>query len=187
MAPDDLRSLLATFGSVFEHVRIFATIEDSDLVILGSNEPLELEIEKANQLFSDPKLRADFDGIDVHNPYELLVYYRMDEEGVRKIGADAGYTTDDNMRIEYSAPKQLYKSTGTANIRTLMESPQVPRFAAVHQSLAMAEAYGAMEDWVRGMIVLRDILQSHPGHVEAGLLWKYYSAQFQAGQEEIGD
>ena len=183
MAPEDLRSLLATFGSVFEHVRIFATIEDSDLVILGSQERLDFDMTKANDLFSLPALREEFRAIEVETPYELLVYYRMDQEGVAKVGAGSEFNTDDNMRVEYSAPKQLYKSTGNANIRTLMESPQVPHLSSIHHSLEMAEAYGAGEDWVRGMIVLREIMNKDPDNVDAGLLWNYYRAQFQNGQQ----
>ena len=185
MAPDDLRSLLATFGSVFDHVRIFATIEDSDLVILGSQEPLEFDVERAYELFAQPDLREEFRAIEVETPYELLVYYRMDEAGVAKVSEGYEFNTDDNMRVEYSAPRQLYKATGNANIRTLMESPQVPVLKTVHQSLEMAEAYGAGEDWVRGMIVLREVLERDPDNVEAGLLWNYYRAQFQRGQEPI--
>jgi hypothetical protein len=88
------------------------------------------------------------------------------------------------MRVEYSAPKQLYKSTGQANIRTLMKSPQVPEFSSIQQSLDMAEAYGGIEDWVRGMIVLKRLLEENPGHVEASLLWRYYMAQFEKSQNE---
>ena len=64
-----------------------------------------------------------------------------------------------------------------------MESPQVPHLSSIHHSLEMAEAYGAGEDWVRGMIVLREIMNKDPDNVDAGLLWNYYRAQFQNGQQ----
>jgi spermidine synthase len=184
MAPDDLRSLLATFREVFPYVRLFATIEDSDLVMLGSKQPMPFDMAKASALFSTPDLKAEFKEIEVENPYDLLVYYRMDQAGVEKVVGDVTLNTDDNMRVEYSAPKQLYKSTGQANIRTLMKSPQVPSFSSVHQSIAMAKAYGAIEDWVRGMIVLKRLLEENPGHTEASLLWRYYMAQFERSQND---
>jgi spermidine synthase len=182
MAPDDLRSLLATFREVFPYVRLFATIEDSDLVMLGSKQPMVFDMVKASALFSTGDLRAEFKEIDVNNPYDLLVFYRMDESGVAKVVGDVGFNTDDNMRVEYSAPKQLYKSTGQANIRTLMKSPQVPEFTSVQQSIKMAKAFGDIEDWVRGMIVLKRLLEQNPGHPEASLLWRYYRAQFERSQ-----
>ena len=154
-------------------------------MILGSQEPLEFDIDRAYELFSLPALRKEFRAIEVETPYELLVFYRMDQEGVLKVSEGFEFNTDDNMRVEYSAPKQLYKSTGNANIRTLMESPQVPYLETIHQSLEMAEAYGAGEDWVRGMIVLREVLERDPDNVEAGLLWNYYRSQFQKGQEPL--
>lgn len=184
MAPDDLLSLLATFREVFPYVRIFATIEDSDLVMLGSKQPLNFDIKKASALFSNSDIKSEFKAIEVLNPYDLLVFYRMDQSGVAKVVGDIEFNTDDNMRVEYSAPKQLYKSTGQANIRTLMKSPQVPEFSSVQQSLDMAEAYGGVEDWVRGMIVLKRLLEKHPRHVDASLLWRYYRAQFEKSQNE---
>jgi spermidine synthase len=182
MAPDDLRSLLATFRAVFPYVRIFATIEDSDLVMLGSKRPMEFNMRRASALFSDPALKADFREIDVKNAYDLLVFYRMDQEGMVKVIGDIELNTDDNMRVEYSAPKQLYKSTGQANIRTLMKSPQVPHLPSIEQALEMAHAYGRLEEWVRGLIVLKRVLEKNPEHVETGLLWRYYMAQFQKSQ-----
>jgi spermidine synthase len=187
MAPDDLLSLLATFREVFPHVRIFATIEDSDLVMLGSKQPLDFDMKKASALFSTSELKTEFKEIDVRNPYDLLVFYRMDQDGVAKVVGDIEFNTDDNMRVEYSAPKQLYKSTGQANIRTLMKSPQVPELSTIRQSLDMAGAYGDVEDWVRGMIVLKRLLQENPKHVEASLLWRYYMAQFEKSQNQVHD
>jgi len=182
MAPDDLRSLLATFREVFPYVRLFATIEDSDLVMLGAKQPLEFDMQKASALFSDPRLKAEFKEIDVESAYGLLVFYRMDQDGMLNVAGDIELNTDDNMRVEYSAPKQLYKSTGQANIRTLMKSPQVPELPSIEQALKMASAYGDIEDWVRGLIVLKRVLEKHPNHVDATLLWRYYRAQFEKSQ-----
>ena len=42
MAPLDLRSLLRTFAESYENVLLFSTIEDSDLVMVGSDGPLDL-------------------------------------------------------------------------------------------------------------------------------------------------
>ena len=39
MSTDDLRTLLATFAEVYPHVNVYATIEDSDLVLVASESP----------------------------------------------------------------------------------------------------------------------------------------------------
>jgi len=179
MHPDDLRSILATFASVFPHHTLFATIEDSDLVLIGSESPLNLDIENVRAMIADPEIEAEMKIIDVNNEYDLLAYYRLDQDGLTQFIEGAVLNTDDNMRIEYSAPKHLHDATISDNLSALMRGHHVPALEEHEDLISLARAYGNHDDWIRGMIALQRIREADPSNMEAELLHRYYRRQFE--------
>jgi len=121
MAPYDLRSLLRTFAESYENVLLFSTIEDSDLVMVGSDGPLDLSVEAiAEMMEMDPAVRADLARIEIPEPEDLFVRYTLDRERMLRMAGDVELNTDDNMRIEYSAPKHLYLDSVSDNYDLLL-------------------------------------------------------------------
>ncbi len=179
MHPDDLRSILATFASVFPHTTLFATIEDSDLVLIGSESPLSLDIDNVRTMLQDPDIADEMKIIDVNNEYDLLAYYRLDQNGLTQFIDGAVLNTDDNMRIEYSAPKHLHDATISDNLSALMRGHHVPDLESHEDLLSLARAYGNNEDWIRGMIALQRIRESAEENIQAELLHRYFRRQFE--------
>jgi hypothetical protein len=179
MHPDDLRSILATFSSVFPYTTLFATIEDSDLVLIGSESPLVLDIENVRTMLQDPEMADEMEIIDVNNEYDLLAYYRLDQDGLTDFIDGAVLNTDDNMRIEYSAPKHLHDATISDNLSALMRGHHVPNVENHEDLLNLARAYGNHDDWLRGMIALQRIREEDPENIQAELLHRQYRRQFE--------
>jgi spermidine synthase len=122
----DLRTLLHTFASVYPHVILYATIEDADLVMIGSEAPLVPDAARAGRLFTTEKLRTQLKAVDVEDPYDLIAMFQMDGEDIREATEDDPLNTDDNMRIEYNAPLNLHADTHGENSRFLMRHVAVP-------------------------------------------------------------
>ena len=120
MDQTDLRSLLRTFAETYEHVLLFSNDEESDLILLGSDAPMELSMESIEDMMRrDPAVRADLTRVEIPEAEDLLIRYALDRERILEIAGDAPLNTDDNMRIEYSAPRNLHRSTWQENSELL--------------------------------------------------------------------
>lgn len=162
MAPDDLRSLLGTFAAVFPHVAVFATIEDADLVMVGSDRPLAMSADHAERLLAKPAVREELALIGVNDAYGLFTFYQFDQEGVARVAGEVGPNTDDNMRVEFSAPRQLHRDTSSDNMRLLLPFATSARLEDDAQNLALAQAYAARGEWLRALLCLEQIRAESP-------------------------
>ena len=126
LPPDDLRAILASFTSVFPHVQIFSTIEESDLVVLGSDAPLPLDLPALQRRMSRPEVARDLARVDIHEVADLISYFKIGEKEIRALVAGSTLNTDDNMRIEFSAPRYLPIDTGSLNRELLDASTAGP-------------------------------------------------------------
>ncbi len=168
MDDEDLRSLVGTFSDVFPHVALFAAAEDADLVLVGSREPLVLDPVAAARLVHDhPGRRAELKAIGIETPHDLLAYFQMDGAALQAMAEGATRNTDDNMRIEFSAPRNLHRETVPENLALLYDHLQSPWLGTVEDGLAMGRAYAGRKEWVRALIAVREVLAVAPDHEEA--------------------
>jgi spermidine synthase len=121
---EDMRSIIAAFRSAFPNVWVFETFEGVDLLLLGSDRPLELDLEGLEPRMADLRIRMDLARIDVRSPVDILPLFRLGDTEVDRLIDGAPRNTDDNARVEFSAPKALYSDTLDTNLEYL------ERFAA---------------------------------------------------------
>ena len=126
LSTDDLRAILASFTSVFPHVQIFGTIEETDLLIVGSAAPLPLDLPALQERMSPPEVAQDLLRVDVGNVAELLSFFKIGEQEIQELAAGSQLNTDDNAKIEFSAPWYLYVDTGALNWELLDEATAGP-------------------------------------------------------------
>jgi len=189
MDDGDLRTLLGTFSDVFPHVALFAAAEDADLVLVGSRRPLTLDPYDAAALLEDDLVRQEeLRAIGVVTPYDLLAYFQMDGAALRELSDGVPRNTDDNMRIEFSAPRNLHRETVPENLAVLYEHLQSPWLGTVEHGLGMGRAYAGRKEWVRALIAIREVLAVEPEHPEAVALrveWaKSLKEALDGGEEE---
>lgn len=155
MGPEDLRSLLKTFTEVYPHVLLFATIEDADLVLVGSESPLEVTPDRiAAFLRENPAAHEELTRIDMREPIDLMAVYVMDRDAILRIVGDADLNTDDNMRIEYNAPKWLHRDTSLPNMEIVVDNAVVPVEEVGRDPIRLAKLarrYLARDDFHRSM------------------------------------
>ena len=177
MGTDDLRSLLSTFTSVFPHVVLMSTIEEADLIMLGSEEPLLALPDDVARAMKDPTVAADLERIGVRNPYDLLTFVLMGRDTVVEVAQGAPVNTDDNVRIEFSAPRYLHRRTADGNFEVLLTASTGPaplyrgRFAdrQKHRDFlfALGEAFERRDLWLKAALSYREAVELDPRDTEA--------------------
>ncbi len=88
----DVRSILATFADVFPHTTLWLAGE-TDLLVIGSREALRPRVQELPRRWQVPGVAADFERVQVRDPFGLLMSFVADESVVavdrrRRAGAD---------------------------------------------------------------------------------------------------
>ncbi len=176
MGTDDLRSLLATVADAFEHVLLFTTVTDADLIMLGSDAPITPDLDVVARRLGIPAIGEDLARIGVYEPFDVLPLLLLDRDDILKVAGDAPINTDDNVRIEFSAPLHIHYSTQEKNSAMLLEAGRGAwplyrdRFDddgdAADFLTELGEALERKELWVRAAVAYRDALELRPGRTE---------------------
>jgi len=191
MDTDDLRSLLGTFSDTYPHVHLFSTISDADLVLVGSETPLEMDLDQFQQVIdSNPRVRADLLEIGIDSATDLLARYRLDRAKLQELASDIERNTDDNMRVEYSAPLNLYAWTGDENVLMLEQSvgrvPLVP-FEATEGAeglIDLAKSYEELNLWVQALMCLKEAEKREPGRNDVQAMYIQYQHELSLEMEK---
>jgi len=113
---EDLRSIAAAFHASFPHILLFETVDGVDLLLLGSDTPLSLNLERMDYRLSDLWVRADLSRVGLRDSADILSTFRLGDREVTRLVEGAARNTDDNARVEFSAPKSLGSETITDNL-----------------------------------------------------------------------
>ena len=129
MGPEDLRSLLATFAATYRHVQLFH-VHLGDLVLIGSDAPLVLRTSAINEMVRDnPRVSENLVSIRLQRAEEIVARYLLNRDDILCFAGGAALNTDDNMRIEYAAPLNIYARTRAANVELLGRHARLPLWA----------------------------------------------------------
>jgi spermidine synthase len=189
MSPDDFRMVLRTFAEAFPHVSVW-NLQESDFLLVGSLKEQRFDYERARQIFSsNAVLRDDFHDLGLSDAYSVLGFYRMGRPELVKLAEGAEFNTDDNARLEFSAPRSLGASTSELN-RKIMEpfvtpAPwgDVPAVAPDRRHYNIAEALHASSWEDRALAEVQKALAGDQANAEYHLL----RAQILAAQEKTAE
>ncbi|SDZ48610.1 fused MFS/spermidine synthase [Pseudomonas sp. NFIX28] len=98
---DDSRSLVRSFLDVFPYATLW-TSEFHEMLLVGSLEPIELDVARISQRFAQDGVRSALQDVGVSSAAALLATWITDREGLQRFVADALPVTDDQPRIEYA-------------------------------------------------------------------------------------
>ncbi len=173
MGQDDLRSLIRTFVDVFPHVSVWYALDDSDVLLVGSRGRVDALGADLQELFAG-RVGDDLSRIGIDHPYDLLTYQRMDRADLIEVAGDVGPNTDDNVRIEFSAPRYLHYSTAERNSELLEEHASgawklnrdaVPPDGELTLILGLARAFEKREHWYDAASLYVEALKLTPDDV----------------------
>jgi len=115
-----LRSIVATFTSVFPHATAWL-VGDEDLLLIGSAEPVAPRLERLLSGFDHPSVAASLAEVAASAPFDLLALCLGDDVFLRAYGNGAPVQTDDRLELEYSAPRSIWGRPTEENVRALRQ------------------------------------------------------------------
>jgi spermidine synthase len=118
LTPETLRTVIATFQTVFPHVVVFQTI-NQDTFLVGSADPFRVDFAALERRLQTDAVRADLERVGLHEPADLFAWLLLDIEDVPRFARGAELNTDDNARLEFTAPRSLYVNAVAENLQRL--------------------------------------------------------------------
>lgn len=122
--PDLVRSLVRTFTDVFPDYS--AWFVNADLFLIGSNQPLRIDYERAVRRLAQPAIRDAIVRVGFGDVIEVLASFLMSKDKVDEFAAGGRVMSDDRPWAEFVAPKLMYDRTvdkTLARMEPLFESP----------------------------------------------------------------
>ncbi len=138
MARRDLRSLLATFASVFDEVTVWCP-QPGDLVVIGSSTPRMLDLERLEKAAITPAGVQDFHAGSWDGPDALLRTFLLPSADAREFANGAPINSDARPLIEFGAPRNLYRETTIPNLNDLLAQSSAEE---VPVPIAPTDAFG---------------------------------------------
>jgi len=110
MNPENVRRIIATFTSAFPYVQAYSSMpKGTDLILVGSNEPIEFGPDSFDAAWKDPRIRAELQRAGLKSPEDFLGLMFMNQEELLEFAKGAELNTDDNGLLEFEAPKDLIR------------------------------------------------------------------------------
>lgn len=141
---EDLRSVVATFASVFPNGTMWL-VGDGDLLLVGSSESLDSRLANISEgLRTMPKVAADLAQVGLRSPFGLLSLYVGGPNELREFGGQAPLQTDARMALEFSGPRAINATAAADNATALRRLGEHAEPAA---EIAAALAAATARDW----------------------------------------
>lgn len=109
LEPEDVQTIVATFADAFPHVALWELMPGIDYLLVGSASPVEVGLDRLAAHLERPGVQRDLARSGGGDALDLLCSYVMGNRGIRELAGDAPLNTDDNARLEFAAPKGLYR------------------------------------------------------------------------------
>ncbi|MFK8000740.1 MAG: fused MFS/spermidine synthase [Polyangiales bacterium] len=73
LSPENIKTIYRTFAESFEHVVVFSAEDlSSDTVLLGSDSPIDLNIEHLQEVYGLPGVPEELERAYIHSPYDVF-------------------------------------------------------------------------------------------------------------------
>ena len=166
ISQDDLRSIVATFLSVFPNGTMWL-VGDADVLLLGSTESLDARIAGMADAMTrrhpttqsprggdpGPGVAADLASVGVSGPFSLVSLFVAQGKPLQAWADGAPLQTDDRSQLEFSGPRSIFGAVRDDNAQALRElAAASPKPPAVASAIAAASP-GEWRD--RGLMFLR--------------------------------
>jgi spermidine synthase len=110
LTPLDVASVVRTFQQHFAYTMLWLTHYDS--VMVGSNTPFAIDETALQRRIESPEIAGDLRRVMMGSAADLLGYFMMGTDGMRRFGQHGTLNTDDRPYLEFSAPFSM----GTAGV-----------------------------------------------------------------------
>jgi len=109
---EDFKAVIGTFRSVFPFTTLWRSTEGTDYILVGSNHRLLPDCEQLARRFAVSKIRTDLVEVGVEDPLDLMSHFLATPKTLDPFVAGSETLTDDTLRLEFTAPRNLYIKDG---------------------------------------------------------------------------
>lgn len=141
MSAEDLRTILATYERVFPYVSVWVP-QVGDLVLIGTRTPHRLRLDRLAAIGAEPGAVIDLRPHDLLDPTGWARMLLFGPGETRGFALGARLNTDEHPRVEFNAPRNLYRETTFANMRRMVDFLDGEPVAAPFAGLARPAAGG---------------------------------------------
>ncbi|OFZ38446.1 MAG: hypothetical protein A2504_10790 [Bdellovibrionales bacterium RIFOXYD12_FULL_39_22] len=106
-----LKSILKTFYEVFPNGAVFTDLNDSEMIIVGSRQPLKLNMQKLLLMTKNETLSTMLAQIPFNDPYNALTNYSLSRQEIVKLTDEAVINTDINAYAEVKQSALFYSDS----------------------------------------------------------------------------
>ncbi len=162
----EFKMIARTFQEVFPHTTLWVDrVFGQTSVLLGSREPLRIDLDRYLARLARPAVQADLAVFDLDQPGLLLSCFMMGEELLRVFAADGELNTDDHPIMEFypldigifDADDRPVSDIGFLLFREsvrdrLLANPDSPETAEIMAYLEAEErvSHSLIESWIHG-------------------------------------
>jgi spermidine synthase len=107
---ESYRSVVASFHAVLPEVMICNPPGGSDTILLGSRRPLAFDLDALHARWANETVRDELARASTPSPEHLLAGCYVGPDGVRAMVRGARLNPDDNMNVEFAAPRDIVRS-----------------------------------------------------------------------------
>ena len=138
----DFYSIIRTFGEVFPQFQLWC-VNRGDFLLVGSDSELRIPIAQLQARLSQLPIRRWLERVHFDTEHEFLACFLSNGNVLRDVSTNSKLHTDDNMLLEFSAPRALYS-------RSIIRSTQ---FLALPEYLVNLDGQPASErgEFIRAM------------------------------------
>jgi Flp pilus assembly protein TadD len=137
----DLQSIVATFVSVFPDGTLWL-VGDGDVLLIGSNAPMEPKLEGVAASWQRPGVSADLASVGVTSAEQILSLYLAGGPQLARWSAGAPIQSDDRSALEFSGPQSIFGPSDADNAQLLREmaaaGPSPPAVARARDGMTAA-------------------------------------------------
>jgi predicted membrane-bound spermidine synthase/predicted Zn-dependent protease len=179
MSPDDFRMVFRTFVEAFPYVSLWG-MKESDFLLIGSKKEQVFDYPAVKKIYDNNKmLRSDLEYLGLSDVYAVQGFYRMNRDGFLAFSKGASINTDDGAELEFSAPKNLRRSTTDLNRKLmtpfLVDTPpwlksQPPPIPQAMHHYYLAQSYTASVARNRALAELEQAIKLDPKNPKFHLL-----------------
>lgn len=148
---EDTRSLVRSFLDIFPYATLWTT-EMHEMLLVGSNAPIELDAREITTRFADPGVTTTLSAVGVHSPAALLATYVTGRDGLDRYAANALPVTDDQPRIEYAAwvrPREITRTL--PELLALQSGPPLVNADAALEAAIAAQRQNLLDFYSAGI------------------------------------
>lgn len=151
MDEKSLKSILHTFFTVFPEGALFTDRIEGELILLGSELPLELNSDRLFKLNEDETWRDIFSAVPFESPYDLISTYTMGRKTVVEMTAGSPLNTDINAYAEIRQSSVFYSSNSQQETVQPLLSSFFDADYSVISSLFETNKTGILEELMTSM------------------------------------